>query len=110
MDLEPVQRAQRRGSFGSGQYLRVLQEGWLVVGTAAAAVQQRIRVFCPASKVYDLVPGLMDANQGRIDDTADVSVREQFAPVCEGHPVIAKGKMPCYTLEEGNKTATVYTE
>ena len=65
------------------QHLWILEEGLLLVSTAAAAVQQRLGVFGPAPKVHDLVPRLMDADQRSIDQTANVCICEELAPVCE---------------------------
>lgn len=67
-------------------YLGILQERLPVVGTAAAAVQQGLRVFGPAAKVYDLVPGLVHAHHRRVDEATDVSFGKELAPVCERHP------------------------
>lgn len=74
------------GEGEEGAYLRVLQERLPVVCTAAAAVQQGLRVFGPAAKVHDLVPGLVDADHGRVDEATDVRFREELAPVRERHP------------------------
>ena len=69
------------------QHLRVLQERLLVVGAASAAVHQRLGAAGPAAEVHGLVPRLVDADEGGVDDPAHVRVREELAPVCEGHPV-----------------------
>lgn len=74
------------GEGEEGAYLRVLQERLPVVCTATAAVQQGLRVFGPAAKVHDLVPGLVNADHGRVDEATDVRVCEGLAPVCERHP------------------------
>lgn len=66
--------------------LWVLQERLTVVGAAAAAVQQRLRVFGPAAEVHHLVPGLVNADHGCVDEAADVRFCEELAPVCERHP------------------------
>lgn len=68
------------------RHLWVLQERGLVVRAASAAVQQRLRIFGPAAKVHLLVPRLMNTDHRCIDQTADIRVREELAPVCEGHP------------------------
>lgn len=70
-------------SFWSVQYLWVLQECPLVVGTATAAVQQRLCVFGPAPEVHDLMPRLVNTDQRGVDETADICVCEALAPVCE---------------------------
>lgn len=57
-----------------------------MVCTAAAAVQQGLRVFGPAAKVHDLVPGLVNADHGRVDEATDVRICEELAPVRERHP------------------------
>lgn len=68
------------------QHLWVLQECRLVVRAASAAVQQRLGVFGPAPKVHLLVPRLVNTDHRCIDQTADIRVCEELAPVCEGHP------------------------
>lgn len=82
-------------------YLGILQEGLLVVGTAAAAVQQGLRVLGPAAEVHDLVPGLVNADHGRVDEATDVRFCEELAPVCERHPADRKTKH-CFILMPRN--------
>lgn len=65
------------------QHLWVLQECVLVVRTASAAVQQRLCVFGPAPEVHDLIPCLMNTDHRCIDQTANVCLCEELAPVCE---------------------------
>lgn len=61
-----------------------------MVRTAAAAVQQRVRVFGPAAKVHDLVPVLVNGDHGCVDEATDVRLCEELAPVCERHPADRK--------------------
>lgn len=68
------------------QHLRVLQERGLVVSTASTAVQQWLCIFGPAPKVHDFMPRLMNTDHRCIDQTANVCICEELAPVCEGHP------------------------
>lgn len=85
-------RKERGKSFQSLYYLWVLQECWFVVRTAAAAVQQWLCIFGPAAKVNHLVPRFMDADQSSVDETANVYICEELAPVCERHPVVENEK------------------
>lgn len=74
------------------QHLWVLQERQLVVSAASTAVQQRLCIFSPAPKVHDLMPCLMNADHWCIDQTANVCICEELAPVGEGHPVTMNRK------------------
>lgn len=67
-------------------HLGVLQKGVLVVDTASAAVLQGVFTSGPRPTEHCLLPGLMDAEVGCVDETALDDVREVFAEVFEGHP------------------------
>lgn len=64
-----------------------------MVGTASAAVQQRVCVLGPAAKVNLLVPRLVHADHRRVDQAAHVGVGEELAPVGEGHPARGESTM-----------------
>lgn len=66
--------------------LWVLKEGAPVVDAAPSSVDKRLVVVAPGATHRDLLPRLMDAQVGRVDETAQDEVREVGDKVVKGHP------------------------
>lgn len=66
--------------------LWVLKEGAPVVDAAPSSVEKRLVVVAPGAPHRDLLPRLMDAQVGRVDETAQDEVREVGDKVVKGHP------------------------
>ena len=62
-------------------YLRVLEEGFLVVGAAASTVW-----LCPCSMGQALMPHLAEGEERRIHHTTDGRLVKVLAEVFKSHP------------------------
>lgn len=68
------------------EHLRVLEEGALVVGAPAGPVEERVVMATPGAPHHGLLPGLVETQVGRVDETAEDDVGEVCNEVIEGHP------------------------
>lgn len=86
-------RSRLRGRVGApgSAHLRVLEEGVLVVDAAPAAVLPRVLVPRPGPTQPGLLPRLVDAQVGRVDQAALDDIGEVSAHILEGHPGVARG-------------------
>lgn len=66
--------------------LRVLEEGALVVGAAPSSVEERLVVEPPGALHHGLLPGLMDAQVGCVDEPTQDEVCEVSYKVLKCHP------------------------
>lgn len=72
--------------------LRVLQEGGLVIDAASGSVPQGILTVDPGAPYHLLLPGLVDAQVGGVDEAAQDQVCEVLAEVIKRHPAERRRK------------------
>lgn len=70
--------------------LWVLKEGAPVVDAASSSVEKRVVVATPGAPDGGLLPGLVDTQVGRVDETAQDEVGEVGDKVIECHPAEEK--------------------
>lgn len=73
-------------------YLRVLQEGGLVIDAAPGSVSKRILAVGPGAPHHLFLPGLVDAQIGCVDEAAEDQVCEVLAEVVKVHPAEGQAK------------------
>lgn len=73
--------------------LRVLEEGAPVVDAATGSVEERLGVAVPGAPNHHLLPRLMDAQVGRVDETAQDEVCEVGSKVVKCHPAEEKEEL-----------------
>jgi len=66
--------------------LRVLQEGGLVIDAASGSVTKGILAVDPGASHHLLLPGLVDAQVGGVDETTKDQVSEILTEVIKRHP------------------------
>lgn len=71
-------------------HLWVLEEGGLVVDASSRAVPQRVLAGDPGAPHHLLLPGLMDAQVGGVDEAAQDQVCEVLAEVIKRHPRVER--------------------
>lgn len=76
-------------------HLWVLEEGVLVVDAATTAVLLWVLMLRPGAVEPGLLPCLVDAQVGRVDQAAFDDVREVPAHVLKGHPGREEGLSRC---------------
>lgn len=80
-----------RGGVLASAHLWVLEESVLVVDAASAAVLLGVLVPRPGTTQPGLLPRLVDAQVGRVNQAALNDVGEVPAHVLKGHPTCRKG-------------------
>lgn len=68
------------------EHLWVLEEAVLVVGAAPGSVEKRVVVATPGAPHHGLLPGLVEAQVGRVDETTQDEVCEVGDEVVKRHP------------------------
>lgn len=67
-------------------YLGVLQKGGFVVDTASGPIAEGVLSVDPGASHHLLFPGFVDAQVGRVNETAQDEVCEVLAEVVKRHP------------------------
>lgn len=68
------------------EHLRVLDEGLLVIAAPARPVAKWVIVTLPGAPLHSLLPGLVDTQVGRVDETTEDDICEVCNEVVKIHP------------------------